>query len=274
MFGVVSMSNFNLGICLAAFRTYVRNIKGRKFEPEIKFLKNIINQGSNCLHIGASDARHSYVMADIIGKSGQVYAFEPSSYSYGHLALMVKLHRLKNVQTYHLAVSDKAGNVCLITPEKATGHVGRSFAFIAGLESTDKNRTDIESNKVTKEEVAAISIDEFVAENSIEKIDFIRCDTEGSEMLILKGASKTLEKHKPSLLIEIHADALKEVFNSSAKKVSGLLFGLGYYMFREDEGVIKQVDEVDESESWKDYFFIHSDRVASLPEGPFSKILT
>lgn len=251
----------------------IRNIKGRKFEPEIKFLKNIISEGDNCLHIGASDARHSYIMSDLIGKNGQVYAFEPSSYSYGHLALVVKLHRLKNVHTYHLAVSDKAGSVCLITPEKLTGHAGRSFAFIASLDSIDKKRTDIESSKTTKEEVAAISIDDFVSENNIDNIDFIRCDTEGSEMLILKGANKTVVKNKPSLLIEIHSDALKEVFNSSAKEVCGFLFDLGCHMFREDDGIIQQVNEVDESESWKDYFFIHSDRVNSLPKGPFSKIL-
>jgi len=267
------MSKFNFGICLAALRTYVRNIKGRKFEPEIKFLKNIIIEGNNCLHIGASDARHSYIMSALIGNNGQVYAFEPSSYSYGHLALMVKLHRLKNVSTYHLAVSDKAGSVCLVTPQKSTGHAGRSFAFIAGLESTNIKRTDIESDKATKEEVASVSIDDFVSENNIDGIDFIRCDTEGSEMLILKGASKTLEKTRPNLLIEIHSNALKDVFNSSAKEVSGFLLDLGYHMFREDEGNIQQVNEVDESENWKDYFFVHPDRIKSLPEGPFQKIL-
>ena len=266
------MSLFNPAVIVAAFRTYIRNIKGRKFEPEIKFLKNILSKGENCLHIGASDARHSYVMAGLIDK-GQVYAFEPSSYSYNHLALMVKMHRLKNVQTYHAAVSDKAGTVCLVTPQKSTGHAGRSFAFITGLDSTDVKRTDIKSAKTTQEEVAAVSIDGFVSENNIEKIDFIRCDTEGSEMLILKGASETLKKNKPNLLIEIHSNALTEVFASSAKEVSGFLFDLGYIMFREDNGVIKQVAEVDENEKWKDYFFIHPERKDSLPEGPFKQTI-
>ena len=266
------MSTFNPGIVVAAFRTYIRNIKGRKFEPEIKFLKNIINDGENCLHIGASDARHSYVMSKLIGK-GQVYAFEPSSYSYGHLALMVKMHRLKNVHTYHAAVSDKACTVRLVTPQKSTGHAGRSFAFITGLDSSDLKRTDIKSDKTTHEDVDAVSVDGFVSENAIEKIDFIRCDTEGSEMLILNGASQILRKNKPNLLIEIHSNALKEVFNSSAKEVSGFLFDLGYTMFREDNGVIKQVSEVDETEKWKDYFFIHPDRKNDLPEGPFRHAL-
>jgi FkbM family methyltransferase len=258
----------NVKILLAALRTYIRNIKGRKFEPEIIFLKYMLNQDHNCFHIGASDARHSFVMSKLIG-NGRIYAFEPSSYSYAHLVLMTKLHRLKNVQTYNMAVSDMAGTVCLVTPEKSTGHAGRSFAYITGLNASSRNRTDIKSSSSSAEEVKSVSIDDFVSENNLETVDFIRCDTEGSEMLILKGAIKTIEKNRPNLLVEIHSDALKNVFNSSASEVTNFLFGFGYHMFREDGGKIHQVNEVDETEKWKDYFFIHPDRVKDLPEGPF-----
>lgn len=263
----------NTSILLAAFRTYFRNIKGRKFEPEILFLKNILNKGDVCFHIGASDARHSYVMSKLIGKEGQIYAFEPSSHSYGHLVLMGKLHNIKNLHTYNLAVSDKASTVCLVTPEKSTGHAGRSFAYITETHQSDIKRADIKADKFIKEEVKSVSVDNFVSDNNITKVDFIRCDTEGSEMLIINGAIKTIEKHKPNLLIEIHSDALKEVFNSSASEASGFLFNLGYHMFREDDGVIHQVTRVDEKEKWKDYFFIHADRISNLPEGPFRKLL-
>ena len=270
------------GVLIAAWRTYRRNIKGRKFEPEIKFLKNLLNKGDICLHIGASDARHTYIMSNIIEEDGHVYAFEPSSYSFEHLSLMVKLHRLKNVECYHMAISDKSGTVCLMTPQKSTGHAGRSFAFIARPDNTDVRRTDIESSTTSKEEVEAISIDNFIdcftcfhynGLESINRLDFIRCDTEGSEMLILKGAINTIEKYKPNFLIEIHTQALKNVFESSAKEVVSFLIEKGYRMFREDSGKISEVNEVDESEIWKDYFFIHSSRINSLPMGPFSEIL-
>lgn len=262
----------NIAIFLAALRTYSRNKKGKKFEPEIPFLRQILKKGDNCFHIGASDARHSYVMSGLIG-DGQIYAFEPSSYSYSHLVLMTKLHRLKNIHTYHCAVSNELGTVCLVTPRKSTGHAGRSFAFITGINNKEAGREDIESDRSSFEEVNAVTVDDFVKDNNLQRIDFIRCDTEGSEMLILNGAADTIEKHKPSLLVEIHSDALKTVFNSSASEVSNYLFGLGYHMFREDGGQISQVNSVDETEKWKDYFFIHEDRVASLPEGAFRRQL-
>ncbi len=263
----------NTSILLAAFRTYFRNIQGRKFEPEIIFLKNILNEGDNCFHIGASDARHSYVMSKLIGGKGQIYAFEPSSHSFSHLIMMTKMHRIKNIHTYNLAVSDKAGTVCLVTPIKSTGHAGRSFAYMTEIEKSDIKRKDIKAVKFIKEEVKSIAVDDFVLSNNINKVDFIRCDTEGSEMLILKGAAKTIEKYKPNLLLEIHSDALKDVFNSNASEVSSFLFGIGYHMFREDGGVIHQVEEVNENERWKDYFFIHPDRINSLPDGPFRNLL-
>lgn len=113
---------------------------------------------------------------------------------------MTKLHRIKNIQTYNLAVSDQAGTVCLVTPEKSTGHAGRPLAFITGLNNSETSRTDIKANSNTTEEVKAISVDEFVSKNDIKSVDFIRCDTEGSEMLILNGATNTIEKHKPKFI--------------------------------------------------------------------------
>ena len=264
------MTNFNLAV--AAIRTFIRNKKGHKFEPEIRFLKNVLNRGDICFHIGASDARHSYVMSELID-NGHIYAFEPSAYSYKHLVLMTKLHRLNNINTYNLAVSDKVGMVCLVTPKKSTGHIGRSFAYITDNKNANLKRTDIKANEVLKQEVATVSVDDFVVTNKIEKVDFIRCDTEGSEMLILAGAVKTIEQYKPGLLLEIHTKALKEIFNSSAEAVLAFLFERGYQMFREDAGEIKKADKVDESEPWKDYFFIHSDRVGALPAGPFRELL-
>ena len=46
-----------------------------------------------------------------------------------------------------------------------------------------------------------ISIDDFVQQNQVEKIDFIKLDVEGSEEAILKGAINTIKKFKPKLAI-------------------------------------------------------------------------
>lgn len=53
-------------------------------------------------------------------------------------------------------------------------------------------------------EFETISIDDFVAQNRIEKIDFIKLDVECSEEAVLRGAIKTIRKFKPKLAICVY----------------------------------------------------------------------
>ena len=48
------------------------------------------------------------------------------------------------------------------------------------------------------------TLNSFVNENDIKKIDILRMDVEGFEYSILLGANEVLEKFKPKLFIEIH----------------------------------------------------------------------
>ena len=54
------------------------------------------------------------------------------------------------------------------------------------------------------EEFETISIDDFVKQNNIEKIDFIKLDVECSEVSVLKGAVNTIRKFKPKLAICVY----------------------------------------------------------------------
>lgn len=51
------------------------------------------------------------------------------------------------------------------------------------------------------EEYTTISIDDFVKENNVEKIDFIKLDIEGAELKTLKGAIETIKKYKPNIAV-------------------------------------------------------------------------
>ncbi len=61
--------------------------------------------------------------------------------------------------------------------------------------------TTLTENKNNLQKYKSVSIDDFVEESKIEKIDFIKLDIEGSELAALDGAKKTIEKYKPKLAI-------------------------------------------------------------------------
>ena len=58
--------------------------------------------------------------------------------------------------------------------------------------------------KIAESSYKTISIDDFVNNEKIEKIDFIKMDIEGSELKALQGAEKTLKKYKPTLAISVY----------------------------------------------------------------------
>lgn len=75
----------------------------------------------------------------------------------------------------------------------------------------------------TGEEVAAISLDEFLGE---ERIDVLKMDIEGAEMEAIEGAAKTLARQRPRVSVAVYHDV------PNAKLVSELLTKIqpGYHV--------------------------------------------
>jgi len=55
-----------------------------------------------------------------------------------------------------------------------------------------------------KKQIYTLSIDDFVSENNLNKIDFIKMDIEGTELEALKGALHTLRIFRPKLAIAVY----------------------------------------------------------------------
>lgn len=77
---------------------------------------------------------------------------------------------------------------------------GEKFYAVSSGPGTSLSTVKTEGAK----EFETISIDDFVEKNNIEKIDFIKLDIEGCEMLALAGAVKTIRKFKPKLAICVY----------------------------------------------------------------------
>lgn len=111
-----------------------------------------------------------------------VYAFEPDEENYKIL--------LKNIE-FNKNLSGKIIPVNLALYSKKT----TLYFMHSGITSK------IIENNLDISKVQATSLDDFVKENNIEKVDFIKSDLEGSEKFFLEGAKNTLKTMKPSLAI-------------------------------------------------------------------------
>lgn len=235
---------------LTAAKTIRRNLKGTKFETDVEALKKIVKPGWTCLDIGGSFGRYALPMSLAVGPSGKVFSFEPGSYSFKVLSIVRWFHRLNNVAIYKLAVSDKKGAINLHLPIKQNGKVGTALAFIS-----DKS----EDNTIF-ESVNMAAIDDFCIEKQIERVDFIKCDTEGSETRVIKGAEKVIKKSRPFILCEVDIGAVSEN-NPKAIEIENFLKVISYKIFTYRDGKFVLYEKIFETSN---YFFVPAEKTTEI----------
>ena len=252
-----------------AFRAWRRNRAWAKHEPETPFLADLLSGAPTCLHVGASDGRHSYVMTRVAPEA-VIYAFEPSAFAFEVLTLGIAWHRMGDqVTAIHAAVADKPGELMLVTPKKSSGRMGRAYAYVAETRPNGPARPDLEDTGMETQMTPVVTLDAFCTEHDIERVDFIRMDIEGAEQKALEGAATILDRDHPHVLLEIHPPMLKARFGGSGEAVVDLFLRRGYRMFALDGVRLEERTTLVEGLPWKDYFFIHPSRAARLPDGVF-----
>ena len=68
------------------------------------------------------------------------------------------------------------------------------------VSGNEGNRRDNSGNDVVK----AVSIDSYVREKKIPRVDFIKLDVEGAELDVLEGAKATVALYKPILALSVY----------------------------------------------------------------------
>lgn len=69
---------------------------------------------------------------------------------------------------------------------------------------TQDNVVDPSLSLHLQNNLPTIQLDEYVAQQSLDKVDFIKMDIEGAELMALEGAVNTIKNHKPKLAISLY----------------------------------------------------------------------
>lgn len=163
-----------------------------EFETEV-FKKNL-KKGDVVLDIGANIGYHTLIAAEIVGKTGKVYAFEPDNKNFLILKRNVEVNGYKNVVLVNKALSNKNGQGKLFLSSEDNHGDFRIFGSGDGRKSV---------------EIDLITLDSFFG-NRIPKVDVIKMDVQGAEALVFMGASKVLKANKKlKLFTEFWPKALR-----------------------------------------------------------------
>lgn len=196
-----------------------------------QIIKRLLPIGGTFVDVGANIGIYTCVIANHVGSTGSIIAFEPMTENLAPLYQNIALNQLKNIEVQELALSNCPRSFNLYVPDShQQGSSGCTQVWNPGdwvsVGTTSATTLDIVFQK--------------------ERLDFIKIDTQGHELEILEGAKSTIEQYQPFILCEVSEDNREKVFD--------LAKDWGYSIFRETkDGFLSSSLQ---SSGWIDVFLI------------------
>jgi FkbM family methyltransferase len=170
---------------------------------------------------GACWGDSALYFATKIGSNGRVFSFEFDDSNFQ--LLEENLQRNKSL----------AARICVLKrPLWST--TGKRVGVLAAGPSARVSGDEADCSHAT------ISIDDFVAERKLDRLDFIKMDIEGAEFAALQGATESLRKFRPKLAISAYhsLDDLHRLLLYLHRLNLGYVFALDHYTIHSEETVL------------------------------------
>jgi FkbM family methyltransferase len=162
-------------------------------QAEFAFVERFLQHGMTVLDVGAHHGLYTLLASKRVGPSGRVIAFEPSPRERKALRLHLTLNRCRNVIIQEEAIGEENGDSLL--------HIVEGWA--SGCNSLEPPSAIIGAS-ASLLHVRVAKLDDWLAANHLEHVDFIKLDIEGAELSALKGATRLLEgPPRPIILAEL-----------------------------------------------------------------------
>ncbi len=182
---------------------------------ETDYIKQLIKRDWVCLDIGACFGWYTVLFSQLAGNNGSIHAFEPIPDNRECLDANLSLNGCTNVVVNNYALGEESSITQIYIPLDGVSGSLRAHATVSKCKVLD---------------VKVSTLDQYVSNNGIGRIDFIKADIEGAELLMLKGAKETLKRYHPILMLEIQSHSTK-LFGYKPEDVFDFLHEIGYAGF-------------------------------------------
>lgn len=190
-----------------------KNIIERSIEPEFLWLSNYLDRNAVFLDIGANVGAYLFVLENKL-KPENIYAFEPNAKLYKRLKRL-----FSNINIFDVALSNEHTEAEFKIPIINGENIHTRGTLQVDFHEENEERTILQKVKVR-------TLDELNL--SIDRIDFIKIDVEGNEMLTLRGAKNTILKHHPTLMVEMEQRHHKEPIWQLISKIANWGYNANY----------------------------------------------
>lgn len=191
-------------------------VNGVYERDELDLIRRTVKQGQSVIDVGANIGFFTIMLADCVGPSGRVHAFEPLPRNFGLLEQSVAENDFQNRVTIECAaVGAEPGRMHLISPCR-TNNWGGPYL---------RTGNDLMPPGHEAREVVVVQLDRHSLRRPI---SFVKLDAEGAELMVLQGARSILQTDRPLVLAEMNPKQLQEVSRCSANDLIGEMASTGY----------------------------------------------
>jgi FkbM family methyltransferase len=216
-------------------------------EEDLLLLHLFIREKTHVIDIGANIGLYTKFMSKYAGKDGRVISIEPIPETYNYLKNNIQKLKFENVTPLNVAISDKNGKVMMEVPKFRDNRENLYEAKIVD----DTDNTCIHCEVETK------TLNDVCNQYHV-KPSFIKCDVEGHEWFVFKGADYILTNYKPALLVEINEDLTSPNLNTSS--LLDFLNKKGYQIFIYKNNHLKPW----ENEKKFNYYFLTQEHINGI----------
>jgi len=166
--------------------------------------------GDILIDAGACWGDSSLFFAHSVGPNGRVFAFEFEPEN-------------QEIIKKNLALNPNMSGRISIIPYAVWDVSGEKIGY-----ASHGPATSLLKEQNLSQTAATMAIDDFISQEGIDRVDFVKMDIEGAELKALQGAEKTLRRFKPRLAISLYHQ--EQDFIAIPKYLDGLRLGYEFYL--------------------------------------------
>ncbi len=152
-------------------------------------LPQLVRAGDTCIDIGANLGYYAHALSKLAGAAGKVYAVEPVPPILN--VLRRNLHGCDNVEILPYALGTEQKLITMANDSaRQAGYFGTGQNFVN--ESTQHADCEFSAEMRRGSELFA----------TLDRLDFIKCDIEGYEVVVMNELRPLIERFQPTVLIE------------------------------------------------------------------------
>lgn len=194
-------------------KDYLNIIVHNRYGQTAKLLKKFVKKETVVIDLGANIGYYTILSAELVGKTGHVYSFEPEPHNFSLLSKNIKTNNLTNVTLEQKGVADKNYQARLYLSDSNTDH---------RIYKVENDRKSVE--------IQVIKLDDYFPDG-IKKPCFIKSDIQGADIKAIEGMKKLLQNSRDLILFFEYQPSMLKEFGSNPEPIINSLLTMGFTIF-------------------------------------------